>query len=68
MAKALMGHLGQDPRAASEVARLRTRVRELEAELESLRDERTLGGTTPLLGESADTDVIDLARATPVLA
>ncbi len=34
MAKALFGHVGAgDPRLAAEVSRLRTRVRDLEAEL-----------------------------------
>ena len=36
MGKAIYGHLGADARLATEVARLRARVRELEAEVERL--------------------------------
>jgi hypothetical protein len=40
MAKALFGHVGvgPDPRLAEEVGRLRRRVRDLENEVERLRD------------------------------
>ncbi len=68
MAKALMGHLGQDPRAVSEVARLRTRVRELEAELAELRQDRTVTIDSPLLVESVDIGALELDHATPALA
>jgi hypothetical protein len=39
MAKAIYGHLGVDPRLLAEVARLRARVRDLEAEVERLQEE-----------------------------
>jgi len=38
MAKAIYGHTGGDARLAAEVARLRARVRELEAEVTALRE------------------------------
>jgi hypothetical protein len=38
MAKAIYGHTGTDPRLAAEIARLRARVRELEAEVAVLRE------------------------------
>jgi hypothetical protein len=37
MAKALYGHTGSDPRLVAEVARLRIRVRDLEAEVARLQ-------------------------------
>ena len=37
MAKAIYGHTGTDPRLAGEIARLRTRVRDLEAEVSRLQ-------------------------------
>lgn len=36
MAKAIYGHTGADARLAAEIARLRARVRDLEAEVERL--------------------------------
>jgi hypothetical protein len=43
MAKALFGHVGVGPdiRLAAEMRRLRQRVRELETEIEALRDANT---------------------------
>lgn len=38
MAKAIYGHTGADARLAAEVARLRARVRDLEAEVDRLHD------------------------------
>ena len=38
MAKAIYGHTGADARLAAEIARLRVRVRDLEAEVERLRE------------------------------
>ena len=38
MAKALMGHVGTDPRMAGDLRRLALRVRELEAELLQARE------------------------------
>ncbi len=72
MTKALYGHLaGPDPRLASDLARLRRRVAELEAEVEGLRARMILTDVTlegadlddPALGE-----VLHLDGATPALA
>ncbi len=38
MAKAIYGHTGADARLAAEISRLRARVRDLEAEVERLRE------------------------------
>lgn len=38
MAKAIYGHTGADARLAVEITRLRARIRDLEAELERLRE------------------------------
>ena len=38
MAKAIYGHTGADARLAAAIARLRVRVRDLEAEVERLRE------------------------------
>ena len=46
MAKAIYGHTGADARLAAEIARLRLRVRDLEAEVERLR-----AGAVPPDGE-----------------
>lgn len=76
MAKALTGHLragfGPDARMASEIVRLRARVRELESEL--ARREPSESSAVGELGagiESTISDVSELSirldRATPVL-
>ena len=49
MAKAIYGHLGVDSRLALEVARLRARVRDLEAEVGRLRGEAELAEIERLL-------------------
>jgi hypothetical protein len=41
MAKAIYGHVGADARLAAEVARLRLRVRELEAEIARMQTSAT---------------------------
>ena len=63
MAKALYGHLtAPDPRLAAEIARLRLRVAELEAENAALRDAASV--------HSLDDDALShaLGLDTPVLA
>lgn len=42
MAKAIYGHTGADARLAAEIARLRARVRDLEAEVERLHEAAVL--------------------------
>ncbi|MFZ8910496.1 MAG: hypothetical protein ACO31X_02890 [Candidatus Nanopelagicales bacterium] len=49
MAKAIYGHLSADSRLAAEVTRLRARVRDLEAEIESLRAAEQLADMERLL-------------------
>jgi hypothetical protein len=72
MTKALYGHLGgPDPRLAADLARLRRRVAELEAEVEDLRARVLLTDVTlegadlddPALGE-----VLHFDGAEPALA
>ncbi len=67
MAKALMGYLGQDPRTTVEIARLRTQVRELKAELAALREEQVVTIDSPLPVESVDVAALERDRATPAL-
>jgi len=70
MAKALFGHVGPDARLASELVRLRRRVRELEAEIVELRaDEVVSVAETVRIDQQCSTnDVIELDRAAPALA
>ncbi len=51
MAKAIYGHLDPGTRAAAEVARLRARVRDLEAEVARLRAEAELTDMECLLAD-----------------
>ena len=54
MAKAIYGHTGADVRLAAEIARLRARVRDLEAEVDRLNAAADLaadGGTSWTEGE-----------------
>ncbi len=67
MAKALMGYLGQDTRTTTQIARLRTRVRELEAELAALREARVVTIDSPLPVESVDVAALERDHATPAL-
>lgn len=69
MAKALAGHFASDARLFSEVARLRARVRELEAELIELRatEALRLGGVERVDDLIVTTDVIEIDRAAPAL-
>jgi uncharacterized small protein (DUF1192 family) len=77
MAKAILGHVGgPDPRLLAEVARLRRRVGELQAEISRLTAENQALLTESLhesLGESLDDEIITLDaprpdRTTPALA
>ena len=63
MAKALFGHVGPGPdvRMIAEMRRLRQRVKELEAELETLRD------ATAAHGLVADDLILTVADAEPAL-
>lgn len=69
MAKALAGHFASDARLVSEVARLRARVRQLEAELVDLRSAESVRlGMVEHVDELIVTaDGIDVRRATPAL-
>ncbi|MFZ9986690.1 MAG: hypothetical protein ACO3ID_06400 [Candidatus Nanopelagicales bacterium] len=49
MAKAIYGHVGPDARWAAEVARLKARVQDLEAEVERLRAAADLADMERLL-------------------
>lgn len=49
MAKAIYGHLGPDSRTAGEIARLRARIRDLEAENARLRAAAELADMERLL-------------------
>lgn len=51
MAKAIYGHVGPDARLAAEVARLRMRVRDLEAEVDRLRTDAGLADMERLLAD-----------------
>ena len=51
MAKAIYGHLSADSRLAAEIVRLRARVRDLEAEVHSLRATAELAGMERLLAD-----------------
>jgi len=77
MAKAILGHVGgPDPRLLAEVARLRRRVGELQAEVSRLTAENQALLTESLhesLGESLSDEIITLDaprpdRSTPALA
>jgi uncharacterized small protein (DUF1192 family) len=77
MAKAILGHVGgPDPRLLAEVARLRRRVGELQAEISRLTAENQALLTESLhesLGESLNDEIITLDaprpdRSTPALA
>jgi len=77
MAKAILGHVGgPDPRLLAEVARLRRRVGELQAEISRLTAENQALLTETLhesLGESLNDEIITLdaprpERSTPALA
>lgn len=73
MAKALMGHLAQDPHLAVQVVALKARVAALEAELETLRahTEVKLPEAVELAGMAQnrfESEFADLERATPALA
>jgi uncharacterized small protein (DUF1192 family) len=77
MAKAILGHVGgPDPRLLAEVARLRRRVGELQAEISRLTAENQALLTESLhesLGESLNDEIITLdaprpERSTPALA
>jgi len=77
MAKAILGHVGgPDPRLLAEVARLRRRVGELQAEISRLTAENQALLTESLhesLGESLSEEIITLdaprpERSTPALA
>jgi uncharacterized small protein (DUF1192 family) len=77
MAKAILGHVGgPDPRLLAEVARLRRRVGELQAEISRLTAENQALLTESLhesLGESLNDEIITLDaprpdRTTPALA
>lgn len=70
MAKALIGHFGTDLRLASEVGRLRARVRELEAELVELRerDVYVIPPSAVMCDFTVVPEEIELERPTPVLA
>ena len=77
MAKAILGHVGgPDPRLLAEVARLRRRVNELQAEVSRLTAENQALLTESLhesLGESLSDEIITLDaprpdRSTPALA
>ena len=77
MAKAILGHVGgPDPRLLAEVARLRRRVGELQAEVSRLTAENQALLTESLhesLGESLTDEIITLDaprpdRSTPALA
>jgi len=77
MAKAILGHVGgPDPRLLAEVARLRRRVGELQAEVARLTAENQALLTESLhesLGESLNDEIITLDaprpdRSTPALA
>ena len=77
MAKAILGHVGgPDPRLLAEVARLRRRVGELQAEISRLTAENQALLTESLhesLGESLSDEIITLDaprpdRSTPALA
>jgi hypothetical protein len=65
MAKALVGHIGGlDPRLVFEMRRLRERVRDLESEVDRLREENDM-----LAGSVADAHLISLEVAKePALA
>lgn len=63
MAKALFGHVGTDLRLVSEVARLRSRVRDLEEELAQLR-----AGSVIALDEAVSLTGPSLTLDTPVSA
>jgi hypothetical protein len=63
MAKALLGHLGgPDPVVLAEIARLRTRVRDLESEVERLR---TANDALTIL--VAEDRMLSVAEREPVL-
>jgi hypothetical protein len=67
MAKALLGHLGgPDPRLLSEVATLRRRVRDLEAEMLRLRAENDALAASVAPGD--DLISLDVPRDASVLA
>jgi hypothetical protein len=51
MAKAIYGHLSADSRLAAEIVRLRTRVRDLEAEVDRLRATAELADMARLLAD-----------------
>ena len=75
MSKALFGHLGgPDPRMLAEVARLRARVAQLQAENDELRARLLIDGPAladpaiDALDEVALDGVLALDRATPALA
>ena len=69
MAKAILGHVGgPDPRLMAEVARLRRRVGELEAEVTRITAENQALLTESLngsLGESLDDEIITLDASRP---
>jgi hypothetical protein len=72
MAKAILGHLGgPDPRLLAEVARLRRRVSDLQAEVERLSAENE-ALLPQSIGESLSDDIITLDatpdRSAPALA
>lgn len=72
MAKALLGHVGSDPRMAGDLRRLALRVRELERELVQARDINRALVAQLLDSPGNSLDVVDvsaeLAEAAPALA
>lgn len=65
MAKAILGHIGgPDPRLLAEVARLRRRVSDLQAEIERLTAENE-ALLPQAIGESLTDEIITLDAAAP---
>lgn len=66
MAKALLGHigLGADPRILAELRHLRTRVHELETEVERLH---ALTAELMVSGATVDRDLLTLSSQEPAL-